>query len=62
MTGVLSAICAIVGLCILIPIVGVFSAMDSLNVENDNLRRENEQLRKKGPSSGSNGGTSPPSS
>jgi hypothetical protein len=57
MGSFLGAVCAVVGLCILIPIVGVFSAMDSLNVENDNLRRENERLRKKGPSSGSSGGT-----
>lgn len=52
------AICGIVGLCILIPIVGGLSALVSVNEENDALRDENERLRRE--KSRSSGGTSPP--
>jgi hypothetical protein len=60
MSFILQALCGIIGLCILIPIVGTLSALISVNEENDALRDENERLRRE--KSRSSGGTSPPPS
>lgn len=50
MTFCLQAACAILGLCLLIPIVGLFSAMNELHEENQRLRRRNPGSDGEGPS------------
>ena len=42
----LKLVCAMLGVCILIPIVGIFSALDSRILENRQLRAENQRLRR----------------